>query len=1093
MKTRILFLLALFSMAILTLQAQKKPAAATGSDLTTELLNGFKFRSIGPAFMSGRISDIAIHPANENIWYVTVGSGNVWKTENAGTTWTPIFEDQGSYSTGCIALDPQRPNIVWLGTGENVGGRHVAYGDGVYRSEDGGKTWKNMGLKESRHISRIIVHPDNSDVVWVASQGPLWSKGGERGVYKTTDAGKTWKKVLGDDAWVGATDLLIDPRNPNTLYAATWQRHRTVAGYMGGGPGTAIHRSYDGGDTWEKLTNGLPQSNMGKIGLAISPQKPDVVYAAIELDRRTGGLYKTENQGSSWKKMSDAVSGGTGPHYYQELYACPHQFDKLYLMDFVLQISEDGGKTFYKMNENNKHIDNHAIAFRMSDPNYLLVGTDGGLYETYDKTTTWKFISNLPVTQFYKVAVDDDVPFYNIYGGTQDNNTQGGPSRTDNVHGIRNSDWFVVLFGDGHQPATEPGNPNIVYAQWQQGNLVRYDRITGEIIYIQPQPEPHEKADRFNWDAPILVSPHNPAHIFFASQRVWKSTDRGDSWEAISGDLTTSQERIRTPFYGSLQSWDNPWDLFAMSNYSTITSLSESPLMEGLIYVGTDDGIIQVTEDGGRYWQLIEFSQLPGLPKTAFVNDIKADLFDVNTVYAVFDNHKFGDLNPYIYKSTDRGRTWQSLVNNLPGRTILWRVVQDHVNPNLLFLGTEFGVYLTLDGGRNWLQMKGGLPVISVRDLAIQKRENDLVLATFGRGFYVLDDYSSLRELSKEILDKESVLFSPRKAWWYKIRQVLDSNPKASQGDDFFIADNPPFGAEFTYYLKEKYTSLQEDRKKTEKEKLGAGQVVAVPAWEALEKEMLELEPKVWLVVTDMSGKLIRKVPAANSKGINRVAWDLTSSSPAVIMAGRLDREPTGPMVAPGMYHAQLHKQIKGEYIPISEKVDVEVRPLRQGHLPAAPAERTAEFWQEVQEMSAAVSAVNITLNDATKKVDMMLKAYERSRQPSPDLHREILSLKERLQSLDQRLNGSLARREVRENEEYATVSRYLMAANYGTTFSTYGPSPSHVRSLENAGKLLGNIRNDLEDIRSRAIPDLVKRLRDIGAPWLEGQELPVL
>lgn len=1092
MKTKLIFLIACVFATAVVLNAQRRSTQAVTPQITSEILNGFKFRSIGPSFMSGRISDIVIHPENENVWYVTVGSGNIWKTENAGTTWTPIFDDQGSYSIGCIAMDPSNPDILWVGTGENVGGRHVAYGDGIYRSEDGGVSWKNMGLKESNHISKIIVHPDNSEVLWVAAQGPLWSKGGDRGVYKTTDAGKTWKKVLGEEVWTGATDLLIDPRNPNTLYAATWQRHRTVAGYMGGGPGAAIYRSFDSGEKWEKLSTGLPQSNMGKIGLAISPQKPDIIYAVIELDRRTGGLFRSENQGSSWKKMSDAVSGGTGPHYYQELYACPHNFEKLYLMDFVMQISEDGGKTFLKMNEENKHIDNHAIAFRKSDPNYLLVGTDGGLYESYDNTSTWKFISNLPVTQFYKVAVDDDFPFYNVYGGTQDNNTQGGPSRTDNVHGIRNSDWFVVLFGDGHQPATEPGNPDILYAQWQQGNLVRYDRITGEIIYIQPQPELGEQPDRFNWDAPILVSPHNPAHLFFASQRVWKSTDRGDSWTAISGDLTTNTERIRTPYFGSTQGWDNPWDLFAMSNYSTITSLAESPLQQGLIYVGTDDGIIQVTEDGGKNWQKIEVGRLPGLPSTAFVNDIKADLFDVSTVYAVFDNHKFGDLKPYIYRSNDRGRTWQSLVNNLPDRTLLWRIVQDHENKNLFFLGTEFGVYLSVDAGKNWIQMKAGLPVISVRDMAIQKRENDLVLATFGRGFYVLDDYSALRTLSAATLQQEAELFQPRKAWWYKIRQVLASNPKAYQGDDFFVADNPPYGAEFTYYLKDKYSGISEQRKDREKEMQKAGQALSIPPWNELDMEMQEIKPGVWLVITDTDGGLVKKLEAPNKKGFNRVAWDLTNSSPMPLTASRQGRGSQDPMTAPDTYHAQLYKQADGQFFPIGNKVEVEVIPLRQGALPAASPETTAQFWMEVQELTAAASAMRQTMQETNQRAEMMLKAYEKAKTPSPEILSDILKLRKKLIELQIQTAGSQARAEVLENDDFPLLMKYLSTANMGTVYSTYGPTPTHKKSLENARTLYNRARIELEDIRQNVIPALEKRLQDIGAPWLEGQELPV-
>nr|NQU89535.1 glycosyl hydrolase [Bacteroidota bacterium] len=570
--------------------------------MSSGTFSGLKFRSIGPAFMSGRIADIAINPEDEHTWYVAVGSGGVWKTENAGITWKPIFDQQISYSIGCVTIDPSNPHIVWVGTGENVGGRHVGYGDGVYKSEDDGKSWQNMGLKNSEHISKIVIHPKNSNIIWVASQGPLWKKGGERGLYKSTDGGKTWKRTLGDDQWVGVTDLLIDPRNPDRMYAATWQRHRNVAAYMGGGPGSGIYRSVDGGENWEKASKGLPTSNLGKIGLAISPQQPDVIYAAIELDRRTGGVFRSADRGATWEKQSEAVSGATGPHYYQELYACPHQFDRIYLADVRIQVSDNGGKTFRRLKEQLKHSDNHALVFRKDDPEYLLAGTDGGLYESFDLAENWRYIPNLPVTQFYKVAVDDAEPFYNVYGGTQDNNTQGGPSRTDNRHGIRNSDWFVTLYADGHQPAIEPGNPNIVYSESQEGGLVRVDRTTGEIVFIQPQPEEGYGPERFNWDAPILVSPHSPTRIYFASQRVWRSDNRGDSWTAISGDLTRNQEPIALPIMDQTQSWDSPWDFNAMSDYNTITSLAESPLQEGLMYAGTDDGIIQVTEDGGKSW-----------------------------------------------------------------------------------------------------------------------------------------------------------------------------------------------------------------------------------------------------------------------------------------------------------------------------------------------------------------------------------------------------------------------------------------------------------------------------------------------------------
>jgi photosystem II stability/assembly factor-like uncharacterized protein len=645
--------------------------------------------------MSGRIADIAIDPADRSTWYIAVGSGGIWKTINRGTTWTSVFDGQGSYSIGAITVDPNNHNTVWAGTGENISGRHVGYGDGVYRSLDGGATWKNMGLKGSEHIGMIAIDPRDSDVVYVAAQGPLWSGGGDRGLFRTVDGGSNWELILSGGEYTGVSEVYIDPRNPDVLFAVKHQRLRNVAALMNGGPESGIFKSVDSGKSWRELTTGLPEEDMGKIGLAISPIDPEVIYATIELGRRTGGFWRSEDSGESWEKRSDHVSGGTGPHYYQEIFASPHQFDRVYQMDATLHITEDGGKTFVPQAHGHKHGDHHAMAFDPADPDYLMYGTDGGLYESFDLGKTFRFVANLPVTQFYKVAVDYDKPFYNIYGGTQDNNTQGGPSRTDNVNGIRNSDWFITLFADGHQPAVDPTNPDIVYSEWQQGNLVRYDRKSGEVIYIQPQPTADEETDRFNWDAPLLISPHKPARLYFASQRVWRSDDRGDSWTAISGDLSHGNDRLTEPMMGRVWSYDSSWDLMAMSKYGTITSLSESPVVEGLLYAGTDDGRIQVSENGGESWRTVE--RLPDVPDHFFVNDIKADLHDANTVYVVVDDHKSGDFSPYVLKSTNRGGTWTSISESLPERHVVWRIVQDHVKPALLFAGTEFGVFFTID------------------------------------------------------------------------------------------------------------------------------------------------------------------------------------------------------------------------------------------------------------------------------------------------------------------------------------------------------------------------------------------------------------
>jgi len=1068
--------LLLFPFQEVNAQRKKKNIKTTSKEVS---LDAFKFRNVGPAFLSGRIADIVTHPDNDNIWYVAVGSGGVWKTENAGTTWSPIFDDQSTYSTGCITLDPSNPSTVWVGSGENVGGRHVAYGDGIFKSTDDGKSWNNMGLKNSEHISEIIVHPTNSDIVWVAAQGPLWSKGGERGLFKTVNGGNTWKQVLGNKEWTGVTDIMLDPRDSNVLYAATWDRHRTVAALMGGGPGTAIYRSDDGGNNWKKLEKGLPKSNMGKIGITISPQQPDVIYAAIELDRKQGGVYRSSNRGESWTKMSNTVSGGTGPHYYQELYASPHEFDRLYLMNVRVLTSGDGGKTFNQLPERNKHSDNHAIVFKDDDPNYIMLGTDAGIYESFDNAKTWRYIKNLPLTQFYKVAVNNAAPFYHIFGGTQDNGSAGGPSATDEREGIANKHWYKTLFADGHQSATDPVYNNIVYAETQQGGLHRVDLSTGEQVSIQPQASLGDPHERFNWDAPILVSPHNPSRLYFASYRVWKSESRGDDWTTISGDLTRNEDRITLPIMGRQQSWDNAWDVGAMSNYNTITSLAESPVQEGLLYAGTDDGFIQVSENGGDSWRSIPVTKL-GISSRSFVNDIKADLFDANTVYVALDNHKEGDFNPYLFKSIDKGMTWKSISNNIPKRTLVWRMVQDPVKNNLLFAATEYGIYTSLNGGEAWQKLPG-TPTISFRDLTIQKRENDLVAASFGRGFYVLDDYSALRDFTEENLAKKAKLFSPRPAKWFVPRSKVGNT-----GADYYFAKNPEFGAVFTYHLSGDYKTEKQLRKTAEKKLKNAN--ISFPGWDALDSEASEKSAQIILTINDTDGNVIQKVNQKASKGSHRISWNLSHFNPFAISSDgntRRSYRRGGTMATPGTYSASLHLEKNGIVSPLDGPVTFEVNPIHEGVLKGTSYEDFNTFRVSLVELLREINGVQDVLNSSTRKHKVMTIALSRSNITPGEIEGQLVDLKIAIDAIEKMLNGSDSRSAIGERNP-AGMQNYLSNAMSGMR-NSYGPTGVHRKSYETAKKILISVKAKVINIEASILP-IEAALKNAGAPHINGQ-----
>lgn len=1051
---------------------------------SSSTFKAMELRNIGPAYMSGRIADIAIDQNDPSTWYTAVGSGGVWKTTNAGTTWEPIFDDQPVYSIGDVTIAPSNSNIIWVGTGENNGGRHISFGDGVYKSLDGGQTWKNMGLKKSEHVSDIIIHPTNPDIVWVSAQGPLWSGGGERGLYKTTDGGETWKQVLKPtDKWTGVTSLLIDPRNPDKLYAATWARQRSIGAYVGTNEGAGIHTSNDGGETWAELKTGLPQGNMGKIGMAISPINPDVIYATIETDNRGGGFYRSADQGASWSKMSDEVGGGTGPHYYQEIFADQHQFDRVYIASNYSKVSDDGGKTWTPINTKRKHVDDHAMAFHPTDPDFVLMGSDGGIYMSHDRMANWRFMANLPLTQFYKVAPDDSKPFYKIYAGAQDNSTQGGPSRTKREEGIKNKDWFLTLGGDGHGPATEPGNPDIMYSQWQQGNLTRVDMKTREGVYIKPQPLPGDPAERYNWDAPINVSAHDPARIYFASQRVWRSDDRGDSWTPVSGDLTKNGNRMHSPLMGRTWSVEAGWDLYAMTEFHTIANFAESPVDENILWAGTDDGIIQVTTNGGKSWKKIELDDIRGIPANSYVNDIRADLFDPNTVYVALDNHKYGDYKPYLIKSTNLGKSWTSLAEDLPEKHLVWRIVQDHVNKDLLFIGTEFGVFFSVDGGKDWAELDGGMPTISTRDVKIQRRENDLVAGTFGRGIYILDDYAPLRTLTKKSMQQDAILFGPsRPVKWFQ----LDDNHTDSDGDDRFVAENPEHGATFTYYLKDSLLTAKEKRQEAEKKLIEDKKYPKYPSWEVVEAENQEAAPAVYVEVRDSDGDVIKRVEGKAKKGLHRITWDMkhTSTSP---LTGKESKD-RGLMALPGTYTATLFKRVDAKVTPLSEPVSFELKPIVQGALEGATYEEIAAYSDKVSGAQKRALSSTTVLTQLKDTMALLRTAIDRTPNDVAKLEAQFAAIQDEINEVNRAFYGLKSRD--RMGIKPANIMSRLRYAR-SALGSSYGPTQQHKSQLGYAQDSLDSVITRISTLQNTAVPKLQQAVVDAGGPWTAG--LPVI
>ncbi|MDP4628779.1 MAG: glycosyl hydrolase [Schleiferiaceae bacterium] len=971
---------------------------ALPASLEAQKLDALAFRAVGPALTSGRVADLAINPLNPDEWYVAAASGGVWKTANHGLTFEPLFDDQGSYSIGCITLDPSNSHTVWVGTGENNNQRSVAYGDGVYKSTDGGSSWTNVGLKASEHIGMIAVHPKNSNIVWVAAYGPLWSSGGERGIYKTTDGGTTWRRVLNVSEHTGFNEVHLDPRNPNILFATAHQRRRHVHTYVSGGPESGLWKSEDGGETWSEVKNGIPGGDKGRLSLAISPVNPDMHYLMVE----GHGTYRSTNRGASYSKRSDHATSG---NYYVELIASRSDANTLYSMDTYVQWSEDGGATFKRLGEKNKHVDNHAFWQNPSNPKHLLLGCDGGIYETWDHGVAWHYKESLPITQFYRVSVDNAEPFYGIYGGTQDNFSLGGPSRTLNDRGIVNSDWYVTQTGDGFESQIDPSDPNIVYAQAQYGGLQRFDKKSGEGVPIKPIEPAGGKAWRWNWDAPLLISPHDSKTLYFAANVVFKSTNRGNSWTAISGDLSRQLDRHLIPVMGKIQGLDAIAYKQSTSMWGTITALHESPKVRGLLAVGTDDGLIHVSSDAGANWTKLD--KLPGIPDLTFVNDVKWSQHSADVLYAVFNNHKNGDFKPYLMVSKNRGKTWEALSTGLPQRGSTYVIAEDHKDASLLFVGTEFGVFSSTDGGLTWTELKKGLPTVAVRDIAIQQREDDLVLATFGRGFYVLDDYSPLREIKNDIKKNEAIVLPIKPVVLFHEASPLGYGGAGFLGAGYYMADNPKVGATFTYWVKNAPKTLKEQREELEKKNSAS----VYPSKEAIRAEAEEAKPHLSLVIRSGDGKVVRILQAKYVNGLKRSTWD-----------GKLARSASpdkGSYLAPaGNYSLQL-VGVHGT------KIDTLTKPLgfKVSHLSnlSLPAEKSADLvllQSQLDALQQRMDLVSRQMDEVETRLDRIEKQVDYGVNSPANLRGEVAKVRAEWRSLGLILDGD----ELIASKEFETM-----------------------------------------------------------------------
>ena len=1081
------------------------PAPATAQTTLETAISHLEYREIGPALMGGRIADLAVVESKPQVFYIATGTGGVWKTVNHGTSWTPLFDDQPTSSIGDVTLDQSNPNLVWVGTGEPQNRQSSGWGNGVYRSTDAGNTWRHMGLEGTKHIGRILIHPRNPDVVYVAAVGDLWGPNEERGVFRTQDGGETWEKVLYIDEHTGAIDLAMDPGDPNTIFAAMYQRRRTGWGFNGGGPGSGLYRTFDGGDSWAELTEGLPEGDKGRIGVDVFRQDGNVVYALVEAEPRSAdqgfgggggggetknGLFRSLDRGDSWEKMSSA---NPRPMYYSQVRIDPSNVDRIYLLGGSLMVSDDGGRTFRNDGAEQIHVDHHALWIDPNDPDHLILGSDGGVTATWDGTAHWRMFDNLPLGQFYAIGYDMRDPYY-VCGGLQDNDAWCGPSNTRSFHGIRHQDWYETVYGDGFFTIVDPTDSTIVYSESQGGNMNRYDLVTGEKIPMRPITGPRADGDtaktyRYNWNSALQLSPHDPATVYLGANYLMRSRDRGMSWEEVGGaDLTQQLDRKELEIMGVPGSEPAMSIHDGTSNYGNITAFAESPLAQGLLYVGTDDGNVQVSRDDGATWTNVA-DRIDGLPERTYVSRLEPSAHAEGRVYATFDGHRNGDYAAYVYVSEDYGQNWSRISEGLPDGWSVNVITEHHRAPNLLFAGNEVGLFVSVDRGEGWVQLKNNLPVVPVDDILVHPRDNDLLVGTHGRSFWILADVTPLEHLSEEMLaeagrvfpsERESIMWAERGDWPFT--------------GATYSAPNPPRGARIRYYLRDAQAAPMAEEEGEEGDgngaagsagagagdQVGGGEPAGSAGGSPSENGQDAGDDDAFaLTIADADGNHVRTLEAPGEAGINEVIWDWRFDAPYEPPGGAeaggpvgfgQPGTPQGPIVLPGVYTVTM--EVAGD--AYSSTVEIQADPRRT----MTRADRMArqDALMSLHTLAVPIYEAGRAIRSLEEQLDAAQELVEAADEAPEDLTEEMEAIREALEEIED---------DVAEARRNAGVARAIQG-------SSTLPTEDHLWQVDRAWEVMAEVLDPLNALITSRVPALNAQLYAEGVRPKPGEAVAV-